>query len=230
MRSRSDSLIRLAIEPVHYLGILNGRILRAKQSRQSADALSHSALIRCGIPHGAEYTTLHELSRLLPISGWVNLRTPEEAGFQFKGMDFPSTIHYIERPIRFKPPVNNLARRLQQSDYYPLYCSMSTIGWSAAEEVTELLRRGNVVLNCNLGKDRTGIVTAATLMQLGFSNADIKHDFALSARFLRREYQLIQSKANKNGVPYHLQACRYELTGQLIAPLLTEWAAKMLHS
>ncbi|MDE1480485.1 tyrosine-protein phosphatase [Xenorhabdus bovienii] len=219
MRTHFNHVNKLCICPIHHADILNGRILRTNHT----DNNSRGTLIRCGIQRGKEKVSLNTLSGILPINSWVDLRTPEEYEPQFNSHDLPATIKYLALPIRFKPPENHLSHIVKQSDYVDLYFTMSTAAWSIAQTVTELLHAGNVVLHCNLGKDRTGLVAAAVLYQLKFSTADIAHDFALSARFLRRQYQLIQDKAQRNGVPNHLQARRYELLEHTIIPLFDEW-------
>ncbi|MBD2791980.1 tyrosine-protein phosphatase [Xenorhabdus szentirmaii] len=218
MKKPLNNLNRLNIYPIHHADILNGRILKIKHT----STISHGMLIRCGIQKGKEKATYSQLSGILPINTWIDLRTPEEYEPQFNS-HIPTSIQYINYPIRFKPPKNNQTRIVTESDYINLYFTMSHVAWDIAYKIKNLLKTGNVMLHCSLGKDRTGLVTAAILHQLQFSTLEIAHDFALSARFLRRQYQLIENKANINGVPKHLQARRYELSKGTIIPILHEW-------
>ncbi|MDC9597408.1 tyrosine-protein phosphatase [Xenorhabdus anantnagensis] len=226
MKTQLNNISQLNICPIHHTDILNGRMLKIRQAttdikRTTTD--NCGTLIRCGMQRGKEQTVFNILSEILPINSWVDLRTPEEYEPQFNGYHFPASTKYLNRPIRFTPPENNLTHIVTESDYIDLYFTMSHAAWTIAQEVAELLHTGNVVLHCSLGKDRTGLVTAATLHQFQFSDINIAHDFGLSARFLRRQYQLIQDKAKRNGVPNHLQARRYELSEKTIIPVLNEW-------
>ncbi|MBD1227870.1 tyrosine-protein phosphatase [Xenorhabdus griffiniae] len=218
MKKQLNNIRKLKIYPIHHSDILNGRILKIKHTTK----INCGTLIRCGIQRGKEKATYNKLSEMLPINILVDLRTPEEYGQKFNHHIHTST-KYLSRPIRFKPPENNQTRIVTESDYINLYFTMSHTVWKIAQEITGLLGTGNVMLHCSLGKDRTGLVTAAILHQLQFSTLEIAHDFALSARFLRRQYQLIEDKARKNGVPNHLQARRYELSEKTIIPILNEW-------
>ncbi|WP_340619558.1 tyrosine-protein phosphatase [Xenorhabdus siamensis] len=218
MKKQLNNISQLQIYPIHHSAILNGRILKIKHTEKN----NRGTLIRCGIQRGKEKAAFNKLSEMFPINIWVDLRTPEEYEPQFKP-HIPASTKYINRPIRFKPPENNQTHIVTESDYINLYFTMSHVAWEIAQEITELLDTGNVMLHCSLGKDRTGLVTAAILHQLQCSTLEIAHDFALSARFLRRQYQLIEDKAKKNGVPNHLQARRYELSEKTIIPVLNEW-------
>ncbi|WP_237388183.1 tyrosine-protein phosphatase [Xenorhabdus sp. Sc-CR9] len=218
MKTPLNNISQLNIYPIYHSDILNGRILKIKHTTTNNCGM----LMRCGMQRGKEKSTYNQLSGMLPINTWIDLRTPEEYESKFNS-HIPTSIQYLSRPMRFKPPENNQTRIVTESDYIHLYFTMSHVAWKIAQEITKLLDTGNVMLHCSLGKDRTGLVTAAILHQLQFSTSEIAHDFALSARFLRRQYQLIEDKAKRNGVPNHLQARRYELSEKTIIPVLRAW-------
>ncbi len=79
-------------------------------------------------------------------------------------------------------------------EHWPLYTD-------AARTVASSLRHGPVVVGCQLGKDRTGMVVALVLWWLGVERQDIIEDFELSNRCLIQGHRLLPP-------PWHDPRCR----------------------
>jgi len=64
------------------------------------------------------------------------------------------------------------------------------------KEIFELIKenKGLVIINCSMGKDRTGVITMLLLLLCGVNNKDIIADYTLSYNYLKDDVNLYHLK------------------------------------
>jgi protein tyrosine/serine phosphatase len=156
------------------LTTVDGRSVRYGQVLR-ADSLSH--LTDAGIA-----TLVDEIG----VRHIIDLRRPEEIGFEGRGLMADHPVGYSNLTLRatgqLSQDIAPDASAIDLAVIYGLYLENSPDAVVAA--ITALADPANLpaVVHCTVGKDRTGIVVAVLLDALGVEHQQIVADYAETAR------------------------------------------------
>ncbi len=176
--------------------------------------LRHRVLLRSAALSGLPPATVDVLAATLGPATYVDLRTDLEVerdgtpdGLVARGW------HWHRIPLQDKEPGDNANG---ERDVLRRYRAALPAYLGAARQTAGLLGQGPVVVGCNLGKDRTGLVIALLLRWLCVDHPEIIEDFTLSNACLSAGRGLL--------------APRWRATHEMITPVSGGLCAAMLRS
>ena len=129
----------------------------------------------------------------------IDLRTQEEAN------ELPSvfeSLNQVKYQVASLFPTDSVeaGKGGSMADWYNYCLEHAKIGIRAVLEAIYCeLAQGCTLINCGMGKDRTGIVSALVLRMLGVRDEDIVIDYALTWEYLAPVLQQKEREAKERG-------------------------------
>ena len=153
--------------------------------------VKYGKLIRSNLPANVTPEDLKFLKEM-GIKTVIDLRSKEEvekAGSVFEKNPYFKLLHYKLKGGRKIP---------ENAESVPISYMQMLEGKESIYSIFKEISKGQngIIYFCNVGKDRTGVITALILMTLGVKNEDIIEDYALSENYLQDMLDKI-AKASK---------------------------------
>lgn len=108
--------------------------------------------------------------------------------------------------------------------YSEAYVSMAKKSRSVLIQATGAIQTAvpNVLVCCRLGKDRTGLLVAALMLESGHSMSDIVVEFGLSHRYFRANAGILEPHWTKRGSSEKEYMKRFNMDGGSVAAFVEE--------